>query len=445
MIFARALLAFTLLASSARAQQSAAADAMTLARDAAKAAEAKDFPTYLAKMEQAVALRPDYPRMLVNLAAAQVANDRPEDAIATLGRLAALGLHSAVEKSEEFAALRDRKDFKDAVKLLAANVQPKGEGEMAFTLPEMTGVVEGIAWREKTGAFYFGDVHHRTVWLRTADKKVRRFSAEDDAVLGVFGLVVDEEHGALWAATSAVPAMRDYTDAQDGAAGVAEFDLETGALRQVVRVPPTGDHQTHVLGDLALAPDGSVFLPDSGAGVLWRLAPGATALEAFLESAEFKSLQGVVVTPDGGALFLSDYANGLLRVELRSRRASRLDPPANTSLIGVDGLVRAPNGDLIGMQNGTKPTRVLRIVLDGAGETVAGVTVLEAAHITMADPTLGCIATGGNLFFIGNAGWSRFDLPGAGPTPPRTVPIFKTKLEPDAPKKNNPPDDNGRF
>ena len=41
-------------------------------------------------------------QMLVNLAAAQLANERADDAIATLGRLAALGAHSPVEKSAEF-------------------------------------------------------------------------------------------------------------------------------------------------------------------------------------------------------------------------------------------------------------------------------------------------------------------------------------------------------
>ena len=35
-------------------------------------------------LEAAVALRPDFPRMLVNLAAAQLANARADDAIATL-------------------------------------------------------------------------------------------------------------------------------------------------------------------------------------------------------------------------------------------------------------------------------------------------------------------------------------------------------------------------
>lgn len=401
--------------------------AMTLAREAAAAADEKNFPVYLEKMEAAVALRPDFPRMLVNLAAAQLANDKPEDAIATLSRLAALGLHSPVEKSDEFAPLLGRKEFKEVVAKLAANLQPKGAGEIAFTLPDMTGLIEGIAWREKTGDFFFGDVHHRAVWLRTKDKKVRQFSA-DDAAFGIFGLAVDEAGGALWAATTAVPAMRGYTQELDSAAGLAEFDLESGALRRLVRIPTMTDHQTHVLGDLALASDGSIFLPDSGASILWRFTPGAKELEAFIESPEFLSLQGAVVAPEGGVLYLADHANGLLRVDLAAHRVTRLDSPPDTTLIGLDGLVRAPNGDLLGIQNGVRPARVLRIALDGAGESVTSVTVLESARLNMPAPSLGCIATDGNLFFIGNAGWTRFEGDEIKPTEPRSVPIFRTKL-----------------
>ncbi len=410
------------------AEPPAAAEAMRLAREATDAAEAKDFPAYLAKMEAAAALRPDFPRILTNLAAAQLANDRADDALATLGRLAALGVHSPVEKSDEFAAMRDRKEFQDVVAKLAKNVEGIGEADIAFTVPEMTGVIEGIAWREKTGCFFFGDVHNRAVWLRTQDKKVRRFSAEDDTVFGVFGLAVDEERGALWGATSAVPAMNGYTNELDSAAGLTEFDLETGALRRVVRLPALHDHQTHVLGDLAVAADGGIFLPDSGAPQLWWLPPRAEALEVFAESAEFMSLQGVVVAPEMNCLLVSDYANGLLRVDLATRAVKRVESPPDTTLIGIDGLVRAPNGDLIAIQNGLKPARVLRLALDTSGEAVTTVTVLESAHLNMPAPALGCIALGGDLFFIGNAGWSRFEGDDIKPTAPRPVPIFKTKL-----------------
>jgi hypothetical protein len=193
-----------------------------------------------------------------------------------------------------------------------------------------------------------------------------------------------------------------------------------------------------VLGDLALSPDGGIFLPDSGAAVLWRLAPGAEAVEVFAESSEFMSLQGVVVAPELNALFVADHANGLLRIDLSSRAVRRLESPPDTTLIGLDGLVRAPNGDLIAVQNGLKPTRVLRISLYASGESVTAVAVLESGHPNMPDPTLGCIATGGDFFFVGNAGWGKFENGNTEPTPPRPVPIFKTKVAaPPPPKKTN--------
>ena len=425
------------LAVARAAQPPVAAQAMALAREAATAAEADDKAGYLAKMEAAVALRPDFPRMLVNLAAAQLANDRADDVIPTLEKLAALGAHSPVEKSAEFVALRGQKEFQAVVKKLAANLAPKGDGEIAFSLPGMTGVVEGVAWREKTGEFFFGDAHNRCVWVRAgatkdekgAERAVRRFTPEGEELWGVLGLAVDDERGILWAATSAVPAMAGFTQPMDGTAGLAEIDLATGAVRRVIPIERRpGDQQSHVLGDLALGPDGSVYLPDSGGPTVWRLAPGANALEAWVESAEFLSLQGAVVAADVGALFVADHANGLLRVDLGSREVRWLETPENTTLIGIDGLVRAPNGDLIAIQNGLRPKRVLRLMLGTGGETVASVTVLESAHITMAAPALGCVATGGHLFFVGNSGWTRFDEAGAPATAPRPVPIFRTKL-----------------
>lgn len=429
MIFLRLVLsvgAFTTIA--AAAEQADVVRAMQLARDAATAAQDKDYPSYLAKMEAAIALRSDIPRMLVNLAAAQVANDRADEAIATLERLAALGLSSPVEKSPDFTPLRGRKDFDAVVKKLAANMHPKGNGQTAFALREVSGLIEGIAWREKTGEFYFGDVNGRAVWTKNKDGILRRFTPEGDDLFGVFGLAVDEARAALWVATSAVPAMRGFTPDQDGTAALAEIDLETGVVRRTIPVVrQTGDQQSHVLGDLSLADDGSVFVTDSGAPVLWRLGPGESALVPWVESPEFISLQGMVILPGGGAI-VSDHANGLLHVNLQNRSVRRLEPPPSRTLVGLDGLALSMDGSVLAIQNGLRPNRVLRIMLDPRENTVTAVTVLESGHITMAAPSLGCIATDGDFFFIGNAGWTRFEEAEGRPTGTRSVPIFKTQL-----------------
>lgn len=428
--------ALSFAAAAIAAEEPSASKAMQLARAASVAAEAGNSTEYLARMEEAVALRPDFPRMLVNLAAAQVANERPDEALATLGRLAALGFSSPVEKSAEFAALHERKGFKAVVGKLAANLQPRGAGEVEFVLREVTGLIEGIAWREKTGEFYFGDVNGRAVWLRNKDGTLRRLTPEGDELLGVFGLAVDEANGALWAATSAVSAMRGFTADQDGSAALAEIDLETGAIRRtipVVRSP--GDRDSHVLGDLVLAPDGSVFVTDGGGPVIWRLAPGGAALEPFVESPEFMSLQGVAVVAGGSALIVADHASGLARVDLGTRQVHRLAAPPDTTLLGLDGLIATPGGDILAIQNGLRPIRVVRVALDATAENISEVSVLESGHLTMAAPSLGCIATDGHLFFVGNAGWTRFEHSEGQPSTPRPVPIFKTKLE-SAKKKN---------
>ena len=67
--------------------------------------------------------------------------------------------------------------------------------ETGFTLPDMTGLIEGIAFRSRTGAYYFGDVHRRCVWQRAADGTVTRFTAPDERLLGVFRIEIDEGRG----------------------------------------------------------------------------------------------------------------------------------------------------------------------------------------------------------------------------------------------------------
>lgn len=398
---------------------------MKLAGEGLAAAGRDDAATYLAKMEEAVELRGDLPRLLSHLAAAQAANEQPGQAVATLGRIAALGLTLPVDKMEEFGALKARPDFKELVTRLSATARPIGRGQTAFALQDVTGLLEGIAWRAKTGEFYFGDVHHRAVWVRNKEGKLRRLTPEGDELLGVFGLALDEAGGTLWAATAAVPAMRGYEPAQKGAGALAEIDLQTGALRRTFPLPsPERGEALNQLGSVALAPDGSVYLPDSGEPILWRLPPGGTALEVAIDSQEFLDLQGMAITPSGVAV-LSDRINGLLRVELASGTVQRLEPPAKSTLVGIEGLAAGAGNFVFAIQNDVRPLRVLRVDFDPSVETVRAVTVLEAAHLTMSAPKLGAIGPDGDFYFPGNGGWTRFEGDSPSATPPRSVLIYK--------------------
>ncbi|MBE2213008.1 MAG: hypothetical protein IAE82_03985 [Opitutaceae bacterium] len=409
------------------AEEPAALRARQLAREASAQALAADPAARVAKFSEAVALMPEHPRYLLGLAAAQTAAGHSELAVQALNRIADLGNVVDLAALEPLAALRERNDFRAVVARMAALRGPVGAGEVAFALPDMRGLIEGLAWREKTGECFFGDVHRRAIWRRTADGAVTRFDAGagDDRLLGVFGIETDEARGALWAATSALPEMRGFTAELKGRAGVAEFDLETGALRRVILVPADGGE--YLLGDLLVADDGSILATDSVAPVLWRLAPGADALERWAESPEFLSLQGLAFSPDGLAVIVAAYGNGLLRVDRATREVVRLPAPAGATLLGVDGLERATDGALIAVQNGIDPARVVRVDLDPAARAIRALTVLEAAHAeALADPTLVCRA-GDDLLVIGDAGWRFFEGGQAAEAAPRRVPVLRVR------------------
>lgn len=395
-------------------------------REASGAFEDGDNAGALSLMQKAAALRPRDPRYLIALARLQSINNRPLDAIATLDQIARMGLSLHLEQDETFAPLRGFNAFDDVVRRLRANRAPRGAETVLFELPQMTGIIEGIAQQPRTGDYFFSDVHHRCVWVRQVDGTVRRFSPSGAGLLAVMGLAVDETRGSLWATTAALPQMDDYKPADRNHGALVELALADGSIRRIAPLPTDG--AAHELGHLTVASDGTVYASDSMSPIIWRLAPRAQKPVAWLRSDKFESLQDLVLMPDGRTLLAADAANGLLAVDLASRSARVLVPPPDTTLVGIDGLTLLPDGSVIAVQNGIEPRRVVRLWLDPTLQNVLKLEVLECGHSAMADPTEGTLVEN-RYVFIGDSGWDRFvaNESGAASTP-RAVPILATRL-----------------
>ncbi len=390
-----------------------------LLAEAAAAKQAGDNNAFIAKLESARALRPDYPRVLLNLARGYAAAGRTGDALAQLRALADMGLVFNIAADSALAPLRDTPAFAALIEAFAANARPvPASDEAAWAVADVTGIIESVAIHPQTLETFFGDVRNRCIWYRDTSGPhgvLKRFSAEADALDGVFAVKIDAARGTLWASCSALPEITGYTETDKGRAFLAEYDLATRKLRS--KHPLPADGRAHVLGDFALAADGALYVTDSFAPVIWRLAPGASTLEKWLEHGDFVSLQGIAFAA-GAALYAADYANGLWRIDAATRTASLLSAPAGSTLFGVDGLYSVPGG-LVAVQNGVNPQRVLRLDLDEAGAPVR-TKVLLAGHAAMSDAALGQIVNG-HLHFVANSGWSLFESPGASPAPRNVV------------------------
>jgi len=214
----------------------------------------------------------------------------------------------------------------------------------------------------------------------------------------------DSARGLLWVAASAVPQMVGFDSADAGRSGLFAFDLATGALRRRYLLPRDG--VPHALGDVTISRAGDVYASDSRAPVIYWVRARGDTLETFLRSPLLLSAQGMALDRDERTMYVADYARGLLRVDLASRALQPLAAADGVLTLGIDGLYQV-GGDLVGVQNGVTPYRVVRLHLSGDGRRIVSADVLERARPDYAEPTLG-VVVGSAFYYVANSQWEHF-------------------------------------
>jgi len=383
-------------------------------RLAGQALAARDWPRYLAEVRGAERLRPHHPALVYHLARALALTDSGEAALRVLQRMARMGVTSRAAGDSAFAALRGRADFEAVIARFARNAEPFARSRLAFTVPERSFLPEGVARDPRTGDFFVASVHQRRI-VRVHEGLARPFAA-GVRMWSPMGMAADPARGRLWVATAAAAEGRDTDSASVGRSELLALDLASGA--EVARYGAPADSLQHWFGDLALAPNGDVYVSDSRAPGVFVLRAGATALTP-VPMLRTLSPQGLAVSADGAALYLADYALGIVRLDLHTGASAPVPYPDDATLLGVDGLVRDGH-DLIAIQNGVAPLRVLRLVLTADGRRIRAVEPLEAAHPLYAEPSLGVVSRD-TLFYNVAGQWDLF-ADGREPPPDSTMP-----------------------
>ncbi len=387
------------------------------------AANANDLTGAARLLAEADARIPNHPGLMLMRARLAVGAGQPDEAMTQLNRYAGAGLVANLAADRTLSALAGHPDFDALAAVIEANRAPVGADRLTTEAEIPAAVlVESAVWDQARGRWLVSQVRGRTIVALDEAGVVTPFLMPGSGTGGVLGLVLDADNGVLWAATSPVPPATHglAADAPWPASALLKIDAATG--RVLARYPvPEGERS---LGDVALAPDGTVYAADSTGGDLYRLSPDAGSLEVFLPAGTLGSPQGMAVTPDGMALIVADYSSGLWRVDRSTGAATRLPQPAIDSLIGVDGLT-TDGRFLYGFQNGVAPQRVLRFRLDAGWTRIDSVEVLAANLPQIDEPTTGVVHEGA-LVFVSRSQWSDFAQDGAPPATP--VPAVISRL-----------------
>ena len=277
------------------------------------------------------------------------------------------------------------------------------------TLPDSTFWPEGMDYDMRTGRYYVASVRHGTIAEVSSGGSAREILPRHSPGIGsILGVRVDPEGGVLWATTSGRPQLAGYQPADSAIAAVLRIRISDGKVERRWDLAPSP--RGHTLGDLAVGPAGDVYVTDSNEPVLYRLRRGATTLEPLTDTL-FKSLQGLAPSPDGRWLYLADYSRGLLRVDLATKVVTLVADSTGRSPRGCDGIAWY-RGDIIAVQNGASPARVIRIVLDASGVRVLGASVVDSDPVVADEPTIGAIV-GDDFVYVANSQWEKYDRAGA--------------------------------
>jgi len=255
---------------------------------------------------------------------------------------------------------------------------------VAFRLKDPKLIPEGIAYDPLSKRFFIGSIAQRKIIVTNSQGEARDFSNFNDKLDPVLGLTVDSVRGALYAVSTngfEESAKKERRNA------VIRYDLKSGRLTDRFSAADAAQ-----LNDLAVTPDGMLYVTDSETGTLFRKKPEEKALTRLGEAGALRGANGIALGGDG-TLYVT-LSTGIARVDLKTGVPTRLSQPDTVVTGGCDGLYWH-DGDLLGIQNSTNPGRVIRIALAEKGTRIAGLTVLQSHHHSDFDePTTGAIANG---------------------------------------------------
>ena len=225
----------------------------------------------------------------------------------------------------------------------------------------------GLAYDAVSRRFLVGDRLGRKLMIVAdgADHAVDFVRAASAGFRDITAIEIDDRRGDLWVVSTETPA--------EGAGTLHKLQLVSGRLLKSFPIAAGADPVTIV--DLAVTPAGVVLVLDSAGGRLLTLHPGGTAVEPDMKIGAVEPVS-VAAASDPGIVYVA-HRDGISRIDLRARTATRVTAPASISLAHV-AQIRWRRHALFAIRGEPDGThQVIRLDLNANGRAVTRSTILE--------------------------------------------------------------------
>ncbi|SNT25625.1 hypothetical protein SAMN05421640_2985 [Ekhidna lutea] len=370
-----------------------------------QAYEAQDYELFNRKMFTIDSMRPNYPAVVYNLAGSYALTGNAEKSLEVLNKYILMDATQDFAKDSDFESILSLDEF-SMIQERQKELTTPLSFEKTFSFPILKSHPESITYSTKQKCYFFGGVRDGKIWQAREGKTPEIFANSPKNSWSVMGLEIAPDQKTLWVCTASMSNYENYDQNEEGYASVLKYNLKSGELLETYTLPGG-----HIFGDLIVDQNGNVFISDGTANTLYWISQETGELEAFVDlSEQVFNLQGLTFDEDQQNIFLSDYIDGIYKLNLESKIATKLAIKGENILIkGVDGLY-FDNNTLIGLHNGTNPNRVVRYVLSEDGNTLMDKETLAQAG-DLGEPTQG-VWIDGKLHIIVNSPWAAYDQDG---------------------------------
>lgn len=231
----------------------------------------------------------------------------------------------------------------------------------------------------RDGTVYFGSMTKGTIYRALPGTAMAEpwILASTAGLTNVFGVLADDSRNTLWVCQNST----GRGAASAGQTALRSFDLKTGAPKGTYPFATNGG----VCNDMAVATDGTVYATESFGSRIWRLKPGATAMDSWLTDPQFSAIDGIALLDDG-AVYVNTFSSGrVFRIPVNADGAPGTITPIETAvpLSRPDGLRAVGPRTLIQAEQSGRLTELtitgnraeVRVIRDNL-PSAAGVTVI---------------------------------------------------------------------
>ena len=363
---------------------------------AGEAFQGEDWVAFITELEAAQTIRPYSLYVWRNRILARLLANRIDEAVTLAEKIAVRGLVMEFDGHPAFELLTDNPAFPSIAARMAENAASFGNVNTIVEISDRTLLPEALAY-DKNQIAYLGSVRSGKILSTPHNRSEPKIVAV--APGGVFD--IEARGDMLWVAVNNQLAYENR-DAENAFASVMAINKKKGAFERDIRV----QEEATLLGDIEIAKDGTIYASDSITPRLFRMLPDTDSLEVFVENPHFVNLQGIALDEQHNRLFVADYLTGLFVIDANTGTVNAIGNTIDAHLGGIDGLYLY-KGDLIAIQNGTTPQRIIRIGLSDDGLKAVRFDRLQQNLEGWNEPTHGAFIDEA-FHYIATSNWSSY-------------------------------------